>query len=438
MLNPENPIFVKKELIVPARGTRVAEKRLQYYVDAEERVRKEVKEFQSQDDTADYREYHFSYDNGETWTEWVREPLPAREKVGDDEIDENLGYPNAQHIYNPVVGHFVSLQCQFAYIGGYKATEAHYWAGYTRSMHSFIMVEEKDGTAHERVLVKYESGADYSRESYRATDYLTTNISRGSDLIVLSNGDILFNLCIPVNTACEIAGVDLQDVFPTTGGLGHAWALLVAHGAWNADTKQYDISYSKPVIVPDTLSTRGLSEPMFAELPDGRILCIFRISTDKLKGWTCRLDPDAPACKYYVISDDGGKTFSEPKPWRYDDGEIVHSPASMCQVIKSKIDGKLYWLGNACKKEEINGPFPRFPLCLIEIDQKTGMAIRGSKVIVDTRREGETEKVQLSNFCVLEDRQAKAMEIYLSKLGQFPGEPTYECESWKYTVYLTK
>ena len=436
--NPSYEVLVKQELIVPATGTNVAEKRLQYYLDAEGIIRKEIKEFQSQDDTADYREYRFSYDNGKTWTEWVREPLPAREPVGNDEIDENLGYQNAQHIYNPVVGHFVSLQCQFIYIDGYAATEALYWAGYTRPMHSFLMIEDADSTAHERVLVKYEDGADYDRATYRTTDYLTTNISRGSDLIVLANGDILFNLCIPVNVACEIAGLDLQEVFPTTGGLGHAWALLVARGVWNAETQQYDITYSKPVIMDDTLSTRGLSEPMFAELPDGRILCIFRTSTDKVSGWTYRLDPNAPACKYYVISEDGGKTFSEPKPWCYEDGEIVYSPASICQVVKSEVNGKLYWIGNACSKEEVNGAFPRFPLYMIEIDQETGLAIRNSTVLIDTHRTGESDKVQLSNFCILENKENGTLEIYLSKLGQFVGKPTYECETWKYTVYLPK
>ena len=57
---PKYEILVEKEIIVPASGTGVAEKRLQYYLDAEGTVRKEVKEFQSQDDTADYREYRFS------------------------------------------------------------------------------------------------------------------------------------------------------------------------------------------------------------------------------------------------------------------------------------------------------------------------------------------------------------------------------------------
>ena len=44
---PKYEVLVEKELIVPATGTGVAEKRLQYYLDAEGTVRKEVKEFQS-------------------------------------------------------------------------------------------------------------------------------------------------------------------------------------------------------------------------------------------------------------------------------------------------------------------------------------------------------------------------------------------------------
>ena len=66
----------------------------------------------------------------------------------------------------------------------------------------------------------------------------------------------------------------------------------------------------------------------------------------------------------------------------------------------------------------------------------TGLAIRNSKVLIDTRRTGESDKVQLSNFCILENKENGTLEIYLSKLGQFSGKPTYECETWKYTVYL--
>ncbi|MBO7273613.1 MAG: hypothetical protein J6V22_02035, partial [Clostridia bacterium] len=120
----------------------------------------------------------------------------------------------------------------------------------------------------------------------------------------------------------------------------------------------------------------------------------------------------------------------------YEDGEIVYSPASICQVVKSEINGKLYWIGNACSKNEVNGAYPQFPLYLIEINPQTGLAIRESKVLIDTRRAGESDKVQLSNFCILENKEIGALEIYLSKLGQFPSKPTYECETWKYTLYL--
>ena len=48
----------------------------------------------------------------------------------------------------------------------------------------------------------------------------------------------------------------------------------------------------------------------------------------------------------------------------------------------------------------------------------------------------KSDKVQLSNFCILEDCEAGTLEIYLSKLDQFSGKHKYDCETWKYTVYL--
>lgn len=71
------------------------------------------------------------------------------------------------------------------------------------------------------------------------------------------------------------------------------------------------------------------------------------------------------------------------------------------------------------------------------IDKGLYVSIAGG-YFIDTHRTGESDKVQLSNFCILENKENGTLEIYLSKLGQFVGKPTYECETWKYTVYLPK
>ena len=69
-------------------------------------------------------------------------------------------------------------------------------------------------------------------------------------------------------------------------------------------------------------------EPSIAELPDGRIW---------LQGRTMK---DSP---YWAISEDGGRTFSEPQPLRYADGSLVLHPLSPCPIYEYR-KGKYFIL----------------------------------------------------------------------------------------------
>jgi len=40
--------------------------------------------------------------------------------------------------------------------------------------------------------------------------------------------------------------------------------------------------------------------------------------------------------------------------------------------------------------------------------------------MVDNRREGESEQLELSNFCILEDRESLDIEIYTTRIGADP------------------
>ncbi|MDZ4799623.1 MAG: sialidase family protein, partial [Bryobacteraceae bacterium] len=58
-------------------------------------------------------------------------------------------------------------------------------------------------------------------------------------------------------------------------------------------------------------STRGWDEPTLAVLRDGRILAILRGSNDKR--------PQLPAHKWACWSSDGGRSWTTPQPWTFDD-----------------------------------------------------------------------------------------------------------------------
>ena len=75
----------------------------------------------------------------------------------------------------------------------------------------------------------------------------------------------------------------------------------------------------------DTQSTRGLCEPTLARLADGRVLMVMRGSNHK--------KPEMPSHKWTSLSADGGKTWSPPAPWTYEDKEPFFSPSSISQMV---------------------------------------------------------------------------------------------------------
>ena len=71
----------------------------------------------------------------------------------------------------------------------------------------------------------------------------------------------------------------------------------------------------------------------------------------------------------------------------------------------------------------------------MEIDEKYGTAKKESLTVIDTRREGEPETVQLSNFDLLFNRETEKLEIRLSKLGQFDNDKQlFKAEAWAYEI----
>ena len=170
------------------------------------------------------------------------------------------------------------------------------------------------------------------------------------------------------------------------------------------------------------------------ELKTGRLLLIMRGSNMKRERWNTRIADGTPSYKWASWSDDGGKTFTQPVPWHFDDGEPVYSSATISKFIRSTKNGKLYWIGNVTDKEKTYANFPRYPLHICQVDEHTALLKRDTLTVIDTRREGESEQVQLSNFTVFENRETHCFELTLTKTGQIDGAPPYFAETWKYFI----
>ena len=184
-----------------------------------------------------------------------------------------------------------------------------------------------------------------------------------------------------------------------------------ATGQWTASAPQY--------IAPEW-SSRGLLEPDVARLRDGRLLVVCRGSDT----------PTTPGRKWRCLSTDDGRTLSPVEEFRYDDGSRFYSPSSIHRFFRATRNGRLYWLANIVA-EPPRGNMPRHPLYLAEIDEAKAAVIKDSLVLVDERRAGEPNRVQLSNWSQLEDRETLNWEFYLARLGEHPTSQ-WECGVTRY------
>jgi len=236
-------------------------------------------------------------------------------------------------------------------------------------------------------LLRYEDGPDYDPDRPFDPDFHRTNNAYPGQRIVFAADGTAF-LPMVANTLGEPskAGVVLmrRDV-PT--------------GAWTP---------SNVVRIDPKLSRRGLLEPDVECLRDGRILIVCRASGGEA----------SPCRKWCTYSTDGGRTLEPLAELRYDDGSPFYAPGSIHRFQRSAGSGRLYWIANIVAQPDGDGP--RYPLYIAEIDENRMAVRKNSLVMVDDRRidEGDTEKLQLSNFAVVENRETLEIEIYITRIGQ--------------------
>lgn len=373
-----------------------------------------------------------SFDNGRTWSEPRDIYKETVRTVGENDETEYLFFD--PKTYDPVSGCLVSCAMLRYFSGGHTKAYDRFWgrgeAGF--SDHCYLVRRTPDGRIFQQ-FVAYEEGPDLDPEHPGDPAYLERNRAYFGEIRFASNGDLLFPVGADVTACCRILGQDVREVFPSCPQIQCGMILVRAH--WEPEEEQYRLSYSRPVVISDLQSSRGVCEPCVCELPSGRILVVFRGSNECIPNWNTRIDPQAPGFKWYTFSEDGGKTFSPVMPWHFDTREVVYSPASISAFFRSSVTGLDYWIGNVTDPTKINGNEPRWPLCIAQVDEKTGILKKETLTVIDTVRPGEAESLQLSNFDLLENRETGELEIRLCKIGIKEGyEHIYDSEAWTYYV----
>ena len=199
-------------------------------------------------------------------------------------------------------------------------------------------------------------------------------------------------------------------------------------GRWKDDLSGLYWEFSDYVSISPDQSSQGVCESTPCLLDDGRIYLSLRACGD-------RIDRKFPSLKFWVMSEDGGRTFSNPAPLTYEDGSMVWSPSSMHVIIRHSINKKYYWLGNILDEPNYDSGH-RYPLCAAELVPEKGCLIKESVTVIETRPEDcPCDSVRYTNFGVYEDRMTN--EIVLTLPEQFRHDRadfTADCYRYRISV----
>lgn len=268
--------------------------------------------------------------------------------------------------------------------------------------------------------LKYESGDDFDPKNVLNPDYLKNNTGYpGQSILRLSNGRLLVpvtNTKIPSDIPDEVPS---RVRWPSKGTIGS----LCCSGRWDKEQQEYIWTPGSPVWLPRSIAFNGLLEADVAELTDGRVLIVWRITKTKT----------GAAHKWYSVSSDGGMTFAKPKIFGYSDGSTFFSTSTFHRLFRSSRTKRLYWIGNISPAAPTNPGHPRYPLVIAEVDEATLGLKKDTVTQIDTRQPGEGERLQLSNFWLLEDPETHNLEIYLTRLSEIP-DKTFTANAYKYTL----
>jgi hypothetical protein len=271
-------------------------------------------------------------------------------------------------------------------------------------------------TWSEPQMLRYEPGEAFDPKKPLAPGFIAANQAYfGSNILKLAKGELLHAVC-NANTPDD-AKKNARGVF------GERMGSLCFLGKWNPDIENYQWTPGKPVAISPDRSSRGLMEPELAELKDGRVLVIWRGNNTNT----------TPGRKFFSLSADGGRTFGAVEEMQYNDGSGFYSPSSYHRMIRHSVTGKLYWIGNISAAPP-QGNLPRYPLVIAEVDEAIPALKKNTVTAIDDKRPDQNDAIQFSNFSLLEDRESRSLELYMTLYGETASK--FDADCYKYVVTL--
>jgi len=199
-------------------------------------------------------------------------------------------------------------------------------------------------------------------------------------------------------------------------------------GSWRSDLSGIDWEQAGLAQIPNSMGSQGVGEPQVCQLSDGRIFAIFRQAIIL----PSQHAPGYPSVKLFSVSENNGRTWSDPEPLLFEDGEMAYSSTSFASCIRSSKNDRVYAILNI-----VNGPnegcLPRNVLHIAEINQDTFRVKRDTVTVIEEVHEEHTSLVGYSNWGMFEERDTKNLALFMN-LENGPVNDGYDWNAYRYEV----
>lgn len=423
-----SPITIRKALYLPAaEGVTTWVK--QRYLGPGLRLEEERKDQRLAGDFHENIRRRYSDDNGRTWSDWEPEPDPPMKD----------GYTLIRWLFasafDPASGVTLEARLHRLSRGARNEGVEAWWQSQTKAYadHMFIQHTADAGrTRSPMQQIQLTPAPSFNESDWADAGFFNSNeMYGGYDFAFNRAGQAVYPLSLP--------GVTHRN---DDGSTESVFGIRCVLGSWNPSTRSYTWTPGATTLtVSHRISGRGLDEPAVVALRNGDLLMCMRGTNvcDGADPW--RGTVESPGRAWCSVSKDGGSTWGLIFDLRFDTGETFYVPSSMSRFIRSSRNGTLYWLGNIPRTRPY-GDNPRYPLVIAQVDEAGGPEPTLKKATVtpieDRDEANQFERVGLSNFSILENRETGEIELifpHFLERGILPdGQPDFACKVWKYWI----
>ncbi|MDP7397373.1 MAG: sialidase family protein [Lentisphaeria bacterium] len=182
-------------------------------------------------------------------------------------------------------------------------------------------------------------------------------------------------------------------------------------GRWTDGQDELTWEAGDIVQVRPEVSPYGACEPDLLHLGGQRLLTTMRCQGE--------YEPAGVfSTRHWSISEDGGKTWSDPRLLCYENGSMVCVPASLAAFERDPQTGRVFWFANILDSP-VTDQLPRWPLAMAELDTERICLVKDSVTTIQDFPDGAPANRSYTNFGHYVDRATGEFVLTPAEMPKF-------------------